>query len=59
MIRDDGSTLIVDGGCALGQVVCTLAADLAAQRALAHGVAAVAVRRAGHAGRFADYADRA
>ena len=39
--------------------MCTLATDLAAERALAHGVAAVAVRRSGHAGRLADYADRA
>ncbi len=59
IVRDDGSTLILDGRRALGQVVCTLATDLAAERALAHGVAAVAVRHSGHAGRFADYADRA
>jgi uncharacterized oxidoreductase len=55
---DEGSTLTLDGRRALGQVVCTLAADLAAERALEHGVAAVAVRRSGHAGRLADYADR-
>ena len=59
IVRDDGSTLTLDGRRALGQVVCTVAADLAAERALAHGVAAVAVRHSGHAGRFADYADRA
>jgi hydroxycarboxylate dehydrogenase B len=59
IVRDEGSTVTLDGRRALGQVVCTLAADLAAERALAHGVAAVAVRHAGHAGRFADYADRA
>jgi LDH2 family malate/lactate/ureidoglycolate dehydrogenase len=59
VVRDEGSTLTLDGRRALGQVVCTLAADLAAARALEHGVAAVAVRHAGHAGRFADYADRA
>jgi uncharacterized oxidoreductase len=59
VVRDDGSTLTLDGRRALGQVVCTLAADLAAQRALEHGVAAVAVRHSGHAGRLADYADRA
>ena len=58
-VRDDGSTLILDGRRALGQVVCTQATDLAADRAFAHGVAAVAVRHSGHAGRFADYADRA
>jgi uncharacterized oxidoreductase len=59
IVRDEGSTLTLDGRQALGQVVCTLAADLAAERALRHGVAAIAVRHAGHAGRFADYADRA
>ncbi|HEY3614544.1 MAG TPA: Ldh family oxidoreductase [Gaiellales bacterium] len=59
VVRDEGSTLTLDGHAALGQVVCTEAADLAAQRALAHGVAAVAVRRSAHCGRLADYADRA
>lgn len=59
IVRDEGSTLTLDGRRALGQVVCTLAADLAARRALDHGVAAVAVRHSGHAGRLADYADRA
>jgi LDH2 family malate/lactate/ureidoglycolate dehydrogenase len=59
IVRDCGSTVTVDGHRALGQVVCTFAADLAAERALAHGVAAVAVRRSAHCGRLADYADRA
>jgi uncharacterized oxidoreductase len=59
VVRDEGSTLTIDGQAALGQVVCTLAADLAAERALAHGVAAVGVRRSAHCGRLADYADRA
>jgi uncharacterized oxidoreductase len=59
IVRDEGSTLTLDGRHALGQVVCTLAADLAARRALEHGVAAVAVRQSGHSGRLADYADRA
>jgi len=58
-VRDEGTALTLDGRWALGQVVCTLAADLAARRALEHGVAAVAVRHSGHAGRLADYADRA
>ena len=58
IVRDDGSTLTVDGHHALGQVVCTYATDLAAERALTHGVAAVGVRRSGHCGRLADFADR-
>ena len=58
IVSDGGSTLTIDGHRALGQVVCTLAADLAAERALAHGAAAVAVRRSAHCGRLADYADR-
>jgi uncharacterized oxidoreductase len=59
IVRDEGSAVTLDGRQALGQVVCTLAADVAAERALEHGVAAVAVRHSGHAGRLADYADRA
>ena len=59
IVRDDGATLTVDGRRALGQVVCTWAADLAAERALAHGVSAVAVRHSAHCGRLADYAERA
>ena len=59
IVRDEGSTLTLDGRRALGQVVCTLAADLAAARALEHGVSAVAVRHSGHVGRLADFADRA
>ena len=59
IVRDEGSTLTLDGRRALGQVVCTLAADLAAARARAHGVSAVAVRHSGHVGRLADFADRA
>ena len=59
IVRDEGSTLTLDGRRALGQVVCTLAADLAAGRALEHGVCAVAVRHSGHVGRLADFADRA
>jgi hydroxycarboxylate dehydrogenase B len=59
IVRDEGSTVTVDGHHALGQVVCTLATDLAVERAREHGVAAVAVRRSGHCGRLADYADRA
>jgi hydroxycarboxylate dehydrogenase B len=59
IVRDEGSTVTVDGHRALGQVVCTLATDLAVERAREHGVAAVAVRRSGHCGRLADYADRA
>ena len=59
IVRDDGSTLTIDGRRALGQVVCTWAADLVAERALAHGAAAVAVRHSAHCGRLADYAERA
>ena len=59
IVRDEGSTATVDGRHALGQAVCTFATDLAAARALEHGVAAVAVRHSGHCGRLADYADRA
>lgn len=56
--RDDGTTVVVDGRSAFGQVTGILAADLAAERALAHGVAAVAVRDGAHVGRLADVVER-
>ncbi len=57
--RDDGTTVVVDGRRAFGQVTGVLAADLAAERALAHGVAAIAVRDGAHVGRLADVVERA
>jgi LDH2 family malate/lactate/ureidoglycolate dehydrogenase len=57
--RDDGTTIVVDGRRAFGQVTGVHAAELAAGRALRHGVAAVAVRGGAHLGRLADAVERA
>ena len=57
--RDDGATVTLDGGLALGQVAGMVAIDLAVDRARAHGVAVVVMRRSGHLGRLADYVERA
>jgi LDH2 family malate/lactate/ureidoglycolate dehydrogenase len=58
VVRDQGATAIIDGELALGQVVARLAADEAIARAREHGIACVAVRRAGHAGRLAHFSER-
>jgi LDH2 family malate/lactate/ureidoglycolate dehydrogenase len=56
--RDDGSTVMLDGERALGQVAGLLAVDLIVERALAFGVAVVTMRRSGHLGRLASYVER-
>ena len=56
--RDDGSTAVVHGDRALGQVAARFATDEAVRRARAHGIACVALRHSAHAGRLADYASR-
>ncbi len=53
------TTLVVDGRLGFGQVVAREAMSLAVARARAHGVAAVAIRRANHIGRLADFAEQA
>ncbi|AQW55985.1 Ldh family oxidoreductase [Streptomyces violaceusniger] len=56
---DSGAVLRLDGRRGYGHIVLRDATDLAVRRARRHGIAAVAVRRAEHAGRLADYCDRA
>jgi LDH2 family malate/lactate/ureidoglycolate dehydrogenase len=56
---DTGAVLRVHGGNGLGHVVLRDVTDLAIERARAHGIAAVALYRSSHAGRFADYCERA
>lgn len=53
------TTLRVDGRLGFGQVVAREATALAVGRSRAHGVAAVAIRRANHIGRLADFAEQA
>jgi LDH2 family malate/lactate/ureidoglycolate dehydrogenase len=59
LVRDDGSTLLLDGGLGMGQVAGLRAIDLACERALAHGAAAVAVRESTHLGALGYYTLRA
>lgn len=56
---DTGAVARLDGGNGFGQLVMRDATDLAVARAKEWGVAALAVRRSGHAGRYADFCERA
>jgi LDH2 family malate/lactate/ureidoglycolate dehydrogenase len=56
---DKGAVLRLDGKRGYGHIVLRDATDLAIRRARDYGIAAVAVRRAEHAGRLADHCDRA
>lgn len=49
-VRDSGAVVVLDGHDGLGQVVAQRAVELGVERARAHGVSAVAVRRSGHFG---------
>jgi ureidoglycolate dehydrogenase (NAD+) len=59
VVRDDGSTVLLDGGLGFGQVAGLQAIELAVDRALAHGVATVAVRESTHLGALGYYTRRA
>jgi uncharacterized oxidoreductase len=54
--RDNGSTALIDGNWGYGQTAMMQAAEVAIERARAHGVSAVGVTRLMHIGRLADYA---
>lgn len=58
VVRDHGSTAVLDGAFALGQVAARSATDEAITRARSHGISCVALRRSGHIGRLADFAER-
>lgn len=55
VVRDDGATVMLDGGIGFGQVSGVAAMELAIERAKAHGVAAVTVREGTHLGALAYY----
>lgn len=59
VVRDDGSTVLLDGGLGFGQVAGLHAVELAVARAQAHGVATVAVRESTHLGALGYYTRRA
>jgi len=58
-LRDDGSTVVLDGGLGLGQIAGIQAIDLAVERARSHGIAQVAVRELTHLGALGYYSLRA
>lgn len=56
---DDGPLALVDGQYGMGQTVGPLAVDLGIARAKEHGLAIVALRKAGHLGRIGAFAETA
>ena len=56
---DNGSTVLINGNDNFGQVVAQRTIEVAIERALAHGVAAVGMTNLGHIGRLADYSVKA
>ncbi|MGH6933251.1 MAG: Ldh family oxidoreductase, partial [Dongiaceae bacterium] len=57
IVRDGGAVIVVDGGLGVGQVICRDAMAIGIDRARAHGVALVALRRAHHLGRIGAWAE--
>jgi L-2-hydroxycarboxylate dehydrogenase (NAD+) len=55
VVRDDGTTAVVDGQQAFGHYTATLAMELAIAKARAHGVGFVACRNSNHYGAAANY----
>ena len=58
VVRDEGSSALLDGGQGLGQISGMAAVDLAVTKAKAHGVGAVAVRNSSHLGALGWYTMR-
>lgn len=52
LVRDSGAVLLADGNFGYGQVIGIEAMELAAERAKRLGLAAMAIRNAGHLGRI-------
>jgi LDH2 family malate/lactate/ureidoglycolate dehydrogenase len=59
VVADNGSTVLLDGGLGLGQIVGIRATDLSVERARAYGLAAVSVRELTHLGALGFYTHRA
>lgn len=58
-VRDDGSTVLLDGDRGIGHVLATKAMTLAIERAKEHGIAIVGLRNSQHIGALAYYAQMA
>lgn len=56
---DEPTLLLVDGHYGMGQTIGPQAVDLGIERAREHGLAIVALRKAGHLGRIGAFAERA
>lgn len=59
VVRDGKATAVIDGRHYIGQVVARMGIELAIAKAKQHGAGIVALRRAGHVGRLADYMEMA
>jgi uncharacterized oxidoreductase len=57
--QETSTTAVVDGDLGFGQVVARRAAEVALDKAAAHGLGGVGVRRSNHVGRLADYVEMA
>lgn len=59
VLVDEPTLVLVDGQYGMGQTVGPLAVDVGIERAAEHGLAIVALRKAGHLGRIGAFAERA
>lgn len=59
VLVDDPTLMLVDGNYGMGQTVGPLAVALGIDRATEHGLAIVALRKAGHLGRIGAFAEQA
>jgi uncharacterized oxidoreductase len=59
ILRERKTTAVIDGNHYIGQVVAHAGMALAIKKAKQHGVGIVALRRASHSGRLADYMEMA
>ncbi len=58
VVTETPTAAVIDGNMGFGQVICEQAMDLLADKATAHGLGLVTIRRVGHAGRLGDWAER-
>ena len=59
VLREGKTTAVIDGHHYIGQIVAHEGMQLAIKKAKEHGAGMVAIRRAGHTGRLADYMEMA
>jgi len=59
ILIDEPTLMLVDGRYGMGQTVGPLAVELGIERATEHGLAIIALRKAGHLGRIGAFAEQA